>query len=216
VARPTAPRVDAAERDAQALELRAAGLSIRQIGRQLGCSATTAHRRVVRGLDRTLREPADRVRALELHRLDQLQAAATATLRARHVVVQAGRPVLDPASGDPYVDHGPVLAAIAALLRIAERRARLLGLDAPARVDAQVRGEVYSLSAIDQELARLHAELADLDPPDQAPPAPPAGPDLAELVAATLDAALDALGISGPGRELAYRAAEAQLGEVDR
>ena len=51
---------------------------------------------------------------------------------------------------------------------------------------------------------------------DQAPPAPPAGPDLAELVAATLDAALDALGISGPGRELAYRAAEAQLGEVDR
>jgi hypothetical protein len=225
VARPTAQRVDAAERDAAALELRAVGLSFREVGRQLGCSSTTAHRRVVRGLDRTLREPADRVRALELHRLDQLQAAATATLRTRHVLVQGGRVVLDPASGNPYVDHGPTLAAIAALLRIAERRAKLLGLDAPARVDAQVRGEIYSLSAIDTELARLHAELADLDPPDQAPPAaeqhprpdqaPPAGRDPAELVAATLDAALDALGISGPGRELAYRAAERQL-EVDR
>src|SRR4029450_7995138 len=37
VARPTAPRVDAAERDAAALDLRAAGLSIRQeIGRAAG------------------------------------------------------------------------------------------------------------------------------------------------------------------------------------
>ena len=116
MARPTAHRVDAAERDAQALELRGAGLSIRQVARQLGCSTTTAHRRIVRGLDRTLREPADRVRALELHRLDRLQAAATQVLSARHVLIQGGEPVLDPASGHPYTDHGPTLHAIAALL----------------------------------------------------------------------------------------------------
>jgi hypothetical protein len=223
--RPTAPRVDAAERDARALELRAAGLSFRQIGRQLGCGTTTAYKRVGRGLDRTLREPAGRVRTLELHRLDQLTAAAMAVLGARHVLVQAGRPVLDPVSGDPYPDHGPTLAAIAALLRVAERRARLLGLDQPTRVDAQVHAEAYTVSAIDHELARLRAELALLDPAVEQPAGslqdPPASTwrepvDVGGLLAGALDAALDALGISGPGRELAYQAAERQLREVDR
>jgi hypothetical protein len=215
--------VDAAERDAQALELRAAGLSFRQIARQLGCSTTAAHRRVTRGLDRTLREPADHVRTLELQRLDQLQAHAVEVLRGRHVVIQGGRVVVD-RQGQPYTDHGPVLAAIAALLRIAERRARLLGLDAPSKVDAQLRGDAYSLPAIDEERARLQAELAALGPPEPPAaetiplPAPPvAPPDVAELVAGALDAAIDAAGIAaGSRREAAYRAAEAQLREVDR
>jgi hypothetical protein len=224
----TGQRVDAAERDAAALELRAAGLSFRAIGRQLGCGTTTAYKRVSRGLDRIVAEPADRVRALELHRLDQLQAAATATLHARHVLVQGGRPVLDPASGDPYPDHGPTLHAIAALLRIAERRARLLGLDQPTRVDAQVRGEVYSLSAIDEELGRLQVELAALGPPqppaaEQLPGTPPAAPastvapvDVGALVADVLDLALDAARVPTVQREAAYRAAAARLEEVDQ
>jgi hypothetical protein len=227
VARPTAPRVDAAERDAAALDLRAAGLSIRQVARELGCSSTTAHRRVVRGLDRTLREPADRVRALELHRLDQLQARATTVLGARHVVMQGGRVVVDQ-QGQPYPDHGPALAAIAALLRIAERRAKLLGLDAPTSAKVDVSGEVYSLSAIDTELARLHRELyaldspqppaADQHPPDQAPPASALAPvDVGGLVAAAVDAALDAAAVpAGIRREAAYTAAERQLREVDQ
>ena len=223
----TGQRVDAAERDAAALELRAAGLSFRAIGRQLGCGTTTAYKRVGRGLDRIVAEPADRVRALELNRLDQLQAAATATLHARHVLVQGGRPVLDPASGDPYPDHGPTLHAIAALLRIAERRARLLGLDQPTRVDAQVRGQVYSVSAIDEELGRLQVELAALDPPSPPaaeqltePPAPPASApapvDVGGLVADVLDLALDAARVPTVQREAAYRAAAARLEEVDQ
>ena len=212
MAKVTGRRVDAAERDAQALELRAAGLSFRQIGRQLGCSTSDAHRRV-------LREPADRVRALELHRLDQLQAHAVAVLCDRHVLIQAGRVVVDQ-QGRPYPDHGLVLAAIAALLRIAERRARLLGLDAPARVDANLRGEVYSVSAIDEELARLHVELAALGPAVEqlteppVPPTPaPAPVDVGGLVAAALDAALDAASVPEPRREAAYQAAERQLRE---
>jgi hypothetical protein len=219
VGRPTAPRVDAAERDARALELRADGLSFRQIGQQLGCSSTTAFRRVERGLDRTLREPADRVRALELHRLDQALAHTVAVLRARHVVIQGGRAVLDPTTGQPYPDHGPALAAIDRLLRISESRRRLLGLDAPARLDAQLRGDVYAPAAIDEELARLNAELAALGPPDPPPaeqlgpatpatPAPAAVHDVGGLVAGALDVALDAAGIpAGPRREAAYAAA---------
>ena len=35
----------------------------------------------------------------------------------------------------PVIDDGPVLQAISTLLRVADRRARLLGLDAPAKVE---------------------------------------------------------------------------------
>jgi transposase len=107
--RPNAPRVDAAQRDAQALELRAAGASYRQIADRLGVSVSTAWGCVERGLDRTRREPADRLRLLELERLDRLQVEAVQVLRAQHYVVQAGEVVTH--NGQEVVDHGPTLAA---------------------------------------------------------------------------------------------------------
>jgi hypothetical protein len=226
----------AADRRARVLQARLAGATFTDIGRQLGVTAQRAYQLHTDALRRTVQEPADQLRAVEAHRLDQLQAHAVEVLRARHVLVQAGRPVLDPASGDPYVDHGPVLAAISVLLRVAERRARLLGLDAPAKVDAQVRGEVHSLSAIDAELARLHAELATLDPPAEHPPAGTDGPgvsgmpeprmlhgqrepdtpapDVGGLVAGALQAALDAAAVPDHRREAAYTAAARLLAEA--
>jgi hypothetical protein len=214
-------QADAARRRAQVLQARLAGASFEDIGQRLGVSDTRAHQLYVDALHRTVQEPADQLRVLELHRLDQLQAHAVKVLRGRHVVIQGGRVVVD-RQGQPYTDHSPVLAAIAALLRIAERRARLLGLDAPSRVDAQVRGEVYSLSAIDTELARLQAELAALDPPQDPPaaeqvlPPDPPAPDVGGLVAAALDAALDAAGIpAGTRREAAYTAAARLLQKAD-
>jgi hypothetical protein len=47
-----------------------------------------------------------------------------------------------------------VIAAAGALLRLHESRRKLLGLDAPTKVDAQVRAEVYSPDALDAELLR--------------------------------------------------------------
>jgi len=219
-------QAEAARRRAQVLQARLTGASFEDIGRQLGVSDTRAHQLYVDAMRRTVREPADQLRAAEVQRLDLLQLTATRVLRAAHVVIQGGRVVVD-RQGRPYPDHGPVLAAIAALLRIAERRARLLGLDAPARVDANLRGEVYSLSAIDEELARLHAELGALGPADPpaaeqhptgptAPPASvPAAVDVGGLVAGALDAALDAAGVAEPQRGAAYAAAARLLAEAD-
>ena len=245
MARPTAPRVDAAERDAQALALRAAGMSFRQVGRVLGCSSTTAFRRVSRGLDRTRREPADQLRTLELHRLDQLQAHAAAVLRARHVVIQAGRVIVDDTTGRPYTDHGPALAAVATLLRIAERRAKLVGLDAPTKVEAQVALQGawdtltedeqirflqsippdLSLRAVRLEIAELEAEVRRRDDQEEIKrlKAELAGrgtptapaPDVGGLVAGVLEEALDAAGVPQERREAAYQAAARKLQEVD-
>jgi hypothetical protein len=214
--RPTAPSVSAARKDARALELRNVGLSYRQIGERMGISGATAYKYVTRGLDRTRREPADLQRQLERERLDAWQVTAERIARTRHVLVQAGKPVIDPETGRPYADHGPVLAALGTLLRIAERRSKLEGLDAPARVDAQIRAEVYSVDALQAEIARIEQELAGLGPPT--PPAaetitPPAGEPDPVALAAAVEAALDAAGVPPEQREAAYQAVERRLRE---
>jgi hypothetical protein len=153
----------AARRRAQVVQMRLAGASFEEIGQQLGVTDSRAHQLWTDALDRTAKEPADRWRALELQRLDQLQAAATAVLHATHHVIQSAKVVVDD-QGRPYVDHGPVLAAVNTLVRVMERRARVLGLDAPARVDAKVDGTLTTIDRLDQELDQLEAELAAQDP----------------------------------------------------
>ena len=107
-------RVKAAERHAEALELRKAGLTYKVIAEQLGYKAPVgAHKAVAAGLKATLQEPADAVRQLELSRLDRMLAAAW-----------------------PKVLKGDVKAGGYAL-RIMERRAVYLGLDAPVKIDLE-------------------------------------------------------------------------------
>ena len=166
MARPnSAPRVDAAQRDAQALELRAAGASFRVIADRLGVSVSTAWKCVDRGLAATRHEPAVKLRTLERERLDRLTVQQFRCCTARHVVVSGGKIVVGD-DGRPLVDHGPTLAAINTMVRLIEQRARLEGLDEPVRADitAKVHAEVYSVGALDRELQRLTDELAGLDP----------------------------------------------------
>jgi hypothetical protein len=108
-------RIAAAQRAARALELRSTGATFAEIARRLGYSSKTgAHDAVKRGLDATLRKPADTLRTLDLERLDRL--FATHFPRA--------------CRGDHQ--------ATAACLRIMERQAALLGLDAPVRTTGRL------------------------------------------------------------------------------
>ena len=141
-----------AERDGQAARLRADGCTYQQIADQLGFShRDLARRSVARALAATVREPADELRHLELIRLDALWVEATKVMTAEHLTVSHGKVV--EVDGVPLKDDGPVLSAIDRLLKIMERRAKLVGLDAPAKV------EVMSLDAIDREIEKLSAEL---------------------------------------------------------
>lgn len=111
-------RVKASERARQALELRKAGLPYAEIASRLGWRTPSgAHAAVMRALDRAMREPAEELRKIELARLDSLHQAIWPTALR----------------GD--------LGAIDRELRISERRAKLLGLDAPARQDVTSAGE---------------------------------------------------------------------------
>ena len=110
-------RIRSTEKTLKALELRKRGLNYTQIGEKLGCHRSTACRYVLSELENLAercREEAVHVRDLELQRLDELYLIA---YRA--------------------IIRGNDLAGIDRCLRIMERRAKLLGLDAVAKVDVQ-------------------------------------------------------------------------------
>lgn len=106
-----------AVRRGQALELRIAGASYRAIGAQLGTSAKTAFydvQRELAALEKVRRGRAEDLKGIELARLDRMTLAL-------------GRKVT-----------GGEERAITAMLRVMERRARLLGLDAAQKLDVNL------------------------------------------------------------------------------
>jgi hypothetical protein len=121
------------ERERLAVQLRIEGLTYDEIGDRLGVSRPMASRIVNRAINRVLREPVEQLVQLEASRLDALWAAMfPRALRgsARHAEV---------------------------CVRISERRSRLLGLDQPTRVHADVLANV-TVDQIDAEIERLLRE----------------------------------------------------------
>jgi methylphosphotriester-DNA--protein-cysteine methyltransferase len=100
----TTAKLAVRERQKTALELRLSGKTFQAIADELGCSKHTAHRLVEQALDATIKEPAERVREMELHRLDGMFAGFW-----------------------PQAQQGDAVAA-AGCLKVMEHRAKLLGL----------------------------------------------------------------------------------------
>lgn len=105
----TRPHMIAAKiKASKAIELRMEGRGFENIAKELGyASRQAAHAAVVRGLQDVVREPAREYLGLELERLESMWQV----------------PYLQALGGD--------LHSLAACLSIMQRRARLLGLDAP-------------------------------------------------------------------------------------
>ncbi|MFJ9214240.1 hypothetical protein [Streptomyces sp. NPDC102264] len=142
----------AAERDAEAARLRSRGWPYQRIADELGyADRGEAHHAVGRVLKATVQEAGDELRTLELERLDAMYASVMDVLERKHFTVSNGKIMY---MGDqPLEDDGPVLQAVDRLLRIQERRARLLGLDAPAKT--QVSGGVtYEIVGVDMNALR--------------------------------------------------------------
>ncbi len=157
MARPTkAQAVEIAERRAKAVDMRMSGSSYKAIADALGYkTASAASQDVTRALEAAVAEQSRSVEAYreeELQRLDLLLAEAWAILKRTHVTVSHGRIVRDDLD-QPIEDDGPTLQAIDRILKIQERRAKFLGLDAPTKVEA------ITVDALDAEIARLAAEL---------------------------------------------------------
>lgn len=145
---------DTAARDAEAARLRVRGLTYRQIADELDMAGPgKAYEAVQRLLRETVQEAADDLRSVELERLDQMYQAALKVLETEHYAVSHGKVIYLEDGGPPLADDGPVLQAIDRLLKVQERRAKLLGLDAPTKANVTVS------DAITSEIEQLAAQL---------------------------------------------------------
>ncbi|MEY9876628.1 hypothetical protein ABH931_006138 [Streptacidiphilus sp. MAP12-33] len=137
------------ERDAEFLRLRKRGLAYRAIAAETGYDVKTVHEAVKNAMAAITEEPAQEVRQLELERLDDMWMAVMQVLEAKHFKVSDGRLVR--LGDEPLEDDAPVLAAVDRLLRIQERRSKLLGLDSAQRVDMS-GGVTYEIVGVDPSL----------------------------------------------------------------
>jgi hypothetical protein len=144
--------VDSAERDREAARMRTQGHPYREIADTLGyADEAGAHRAVAKILKETVQEAADELRKVEVERLDALLQVAWDVMMREHVAVSGGKVVTvadDEGNEVPLRDDGPTLAALDRVIKIADRRAALLGLDAPQKI--QSGGTVrYEISGVD-------------------------------------------------------------------
>ena len=127
------------DKEAECVRLRRAGLTLDEIATRVGYnSSASVHYALKRLNERIVREDVDEIRNLEGERLDLLQAA----------------------NWDNAM-QGDVPAG-ALVLRVMERRAKLLGLDMPIRVQQEVT--VWNGDGdLDGEIQSLISRLAGLD-----------------------------------------------------
>ena len=126
------PDPEQLDREVKVLELRRAGLTWQRIAEEVGyADHSGAYAAYKRAMKRVLQQPAEELRNAELDRLDRLQLA---------VWQKAMR-------GESN--------AINSILRIMERRARLLGLDAPQKIQAEVMNYDAGSGGLDAEVERF-------------------------------------------------------------
>ena len=133
-ARPSRITPSVIEREAEVLKLRRGGLTFDLIAKELGFKhASGAHKAYVNACKRIIVSDVQEIRRVEVERLDIAQTSIWARVLRGEI------------------------PAIQTLIRIMERRARLLGLDAPTK--AQVEITTYDTGTIDAEVQRLVALL---------------------------------------------------------
>jgi DNA-binding PucR family transcriptional regulator len=120
------------DKESAVVALRREGRTWQEIARSIGyASASGASDAYARASSRVVAEGIDELRALENDRLDALHTA-----------------VWDKALEGDY-------KALEIVLKIMDRRSRLLGLDQPARKQVEVTQPGYTAESIDTELQRL-------------------------------------------------------------
>lgn len=127
----------------RAVAMRERGLSYRTIGKQLSVDVKTAYRYVwthFDELDTEAAETLDKVRSLELVRLDRYLKRLEKAI--------------------PGAEDGGVKAILAAV-KVGERRAKLLGLDAPAKVEHRELPSEYLEQTPEQRIAAHEAAIAE-------------------------------------------------------
>lgn len=151
----TLPEVS--EKRERGIGYRARGWNWPRIARELGYpTGAMAQRDILIELTRRRKEfqgMLDAQTELELEKLDTMENLMWAIIAHKHIVIQHGKVVIDPRTNELILDTAPTMQATDRLLRIQERRAKLLGLDAALKVDMKVSDD------LDQKIEALMIEM---------------------------------------------------------
>lgn len=154
--------IDTAGRDAKAARLRADGWEYRDIGRELGFSASNAYEAVQRVLKETVVPPAEDLRREEVERLNrtlrnltEMRDTVLGVLARKHYAISNGK--LMYLGSNVLEDDDVVLRAVAQLgaiedrrTKVGESRRKLLGLDIPVKQEIEIGGGVeYRIVGVD-------------------------------------------------------------------
>jgi hypothetical protein len=154
--RPDARSIASQEKVQRALEMRRDFMTWDQIAKACGYpSRFAAHSAAKQEMIRrqaTINDTLDEIRDNHLERLEQLGEEALKILRTRHLVINAGTVVVDPATGERLIDDGPSLAAIDRLIKINESSRKLLGLDAAQKAEHAVQVQYTVAGIADEEM----------------------------------------------------------------
>lgn len=124
--------------------------TLARIADEMGCSVFRVQKLLNKYVPKLLDKDASQHRDIEIGKLDVLEERLWSMIDEEYYTVSQGR-VVYMESGDPVPDIEPVMKIIDRLLKVADRRAKLLGLDKPVRVEATI----HQVDTVDMELARM-------------------------------------------------------------
>lgn len=128
--------IELADQQAQILNMKRDGMGLREIGKKLGLSHETVRRRLAAAIQDLVTPAAEEVRKIELERLDYYVTKLT-----------------------KQIENGTQVARnIEVAMKVAERRSKLLGLDAPDKLDATITEVTQEDIALQELLAEARAK----------------------------------------------------------
>lgn len=149
--------IDQTDRRNKAIEMRRVGIPWERIAQDCGYTTAAAAAadiyKVLADRSREIGDAVSGLRSIEADKLDAMERVIIGIMRKPHVLAQQGRVVYN-ADGTPVEDPGPLFQCVDRLIRIAERRAKLLGLDAPIKANVEVKAV-----GVDAEIAGLLAGM---------------------------------------------------------
>lgn len=144
-------RVEAAFKQALAMRLRIKGYDYSEIARKMGITSENgsqlAYQLVMAGIKAVRHETAEQMREVEITRLDALNSIAWAAIQ----------------KASKRGDVKAVSTAVNSLVRLSDRRAKLMGLDAPVKYDllmSEARKMAASLEMPENEFMALCEQTA--------------------------------------------------------
>ncbi|WP_405708461.1 hypothetical protein OG264_11675 [Streptomyces xanthophaeus] len=151
-----------AELRIRAYQMQLKRVPVKDIAVELGCSGPTVRKLIKEYIDELTVPLAEKARAMELDKLNTVEAIAWKVLEENHVTVSHGKVIM--MDGVPLKDTDPIFKALSTILKTSESIRKLLGLDMPTesvhtvRTESVVDASILSLVEEMEEANRVEAE----------------------------------------------------------